>query len=1127
MTGPSRSPKAVLPLLGMPWAIASLRVSFGVSGVGRMEFRILGPLEVKNRAGRVKPGGAKLQSLLGALLLRANEVVSARRLIDELWGESPPATAGKLVQGYVCHLRKALGGSVIVTRAGGYLVRVDAGELDAARFQRLAAEGATFLDVDPARAAQRLREALALWRGSVLEGLELYGSASHERQRWAEQRLAVVEQRIEAELALGRHAALVGELRALVAEHPYRENMRRQLMLALYKAGRQAEALAVYRDGRRVLARELGLELGEPLRELELRILRHDPALGAPARPGLHPPLPAADPAAAPADARRRRPALVTLLTGVVAAAVCVPVIASDEGRSGPGEQVAAVAGNSVAVVDPGSGRLVADVRLGTGPADVTAASRAVWVTNPDSATVTRIDRATRTVRQTIRVGDGPSAIAAGAGAIWVANGLRGTVSRIDSTTNDVVQTIAVGNGPSGIAVGYGSVWVANRDDHTVSQIDPSSGKARIVEAGYGPIDVAAGLGAIWVTSEPDGKVVKIDPITGRVVDTANVGRGPGAITVGAGAVWVANVVDGTVSRIDPAETRVTRVIPVGEGPAGVTASGGSVWVTSEFGHMLSRLDPVTGAPLRVIQIGGRPAGIAATPEGLFVAVRPAGGAHRGGTFTALMGVAAPPGSIDPAVSFDTVTSGLLSMAYDGLTAFRRAGGTEGTELVPDLAASIPQPANAGRSYTFVLRPAIRYSTGELVRAADFRRGLERMFELRSPAAYEYTAIIGARGCTHRPSRCDLSSGIVTDDRARTVTFRLTRPDLELPDKLALTAAAPVPPSAPFRATGHHPLPATGAYMIASYARGRQLRFVRNPRFRTWSLAARPAGYPDQLIFYYGAYRPRQLRAVITGQADFVWAPPANLARLRPLYPSRVHSNIRLGAWYVFLNTRLPPFNNIRVRRAVSYAIDRHGLVQAAGGPLGAQPTCQILPPNFPGYRRYCPYRHDLAQARRLVAASGTRGMPVVVWSPSSAMFVMSPIVSALNALGYRARLNVDDDEILNHHEIQAGPHTWFSDYPAAADFAPLYSCRSPALANPAHFCDSAIEQAVHRALGLEPTDPRAANDLWAQIDRMVTDRAPYVPLLNPRRMDFVSARVGNYQFSPQWGTLFDQLWVR
>jgi peptide/nickel transport system substrate-binding protein len=242
-----------------------------------------------------------------------------------------------------------------------------------------------------------------------------------------------------------------------------------------------------------------------------------------------------------------------------------------------------------------------------------------------------------------------------------------------------------------------------------------------------------------------------------------------------------------------------------------------------------------------------------------------------------------------------------------------------------------------------------------------------------------------------------------------------------------------------------------------------------------------------------------------------------------------MHVNARLGVWYVFLNTSLPPFDDLRVRRAVNYAVDRRAFARTAGGPLGGEPTCQILPPSFPGYRRYCPYRRDLAKAKRLVASSGTRDTTVVVWATSSTAFIVSPIVSALKALGYRARLKVADYQAWEHDQVQVGVHSWYADYPAAANFAPLFSCRAAgvAVSNPAQFCDPTVERMIERALDLGPTDLPAANDLWARIDRMVTDRAPYVPLLNPRRVEYVSERVGNYQFNPQLGTLFDQLWVR
>jgi predicted ATPase/DNA-binding SARP family transcriptional activator len=248
-----------------------------------LEFCLLGPLEVKRDGVVVGLGGARPQGLLAVLLLNANRVVLTERLIDELWGERPPRTARAALQGYVARLRHALGeGSteVLVTEPGGYRLRVAPGAFDLERFEGLlrAARRAA-VDGDHAVACKRLREGLSLWRGPPLADLAFESSAGLEVSRLEEARLDALEERIDADLALGRDAQLVGELQALVAQHPLRERFRAQLMLALYRAGRQADALDAYRDARRVLVEELGIEPGSELRELEHAILAQDPGL--------------------------------------------------------------------------------------------------------------------------------------------------------------------------------------------------------------------------------------------------------------------------------------------------------------------------------------------------------------------------------------------------------------------------------------------------------------------------------------------------------------------------------------------------------------------------------------------------------------------------------------------------------------------------------------------------------------------------------------------------------------------------------------------------------------------------------------------------------------------------------
>jgi YVTN family beta-propeller protein len=223
------------------------------------------------------------------------------------------------------------------------------------------------------------------------------------------------------------------------------------------------------------------------------------------------------------------------------------------------------------------------------------------------------------------------------------------------------------------------------------------------------------------VTSSGDGKALGVDPKTGSVLDSVGVGRAPAAIATTREAVWIVNAVDGTVSRIDPQAAAVKATIPVEEGLSDIAAGPGGVWVAGEQKGSINRIDPRTNQVSNTISIGSTPVGVAVDPNGIFVAVRPAAGAHRGGTLTFVNPGWYDPGSLDPAVSFSNV----LNLTNDGLTAFKRVGGRESTQIVPDLATSLPEPGNAGRTYTFRLRKGIRYSTGQLVQAGDIRRALE------------------------------------------------------------------------------------------------------------------------------------------------------------------------------------------------------------------------------------------------------------------------------------------------------------------------------------------------------------------------------------------------------------------
>lgn len=250
-----------------------------------MEFRVLGPLEAWGGVRQVELGGPRQRALLAILLLRSKEVVSRAAIVDELWGGRPPPGAAHSLDTYVHRLRRSLADVAeprLETRYGGYRLRVEPGELDLERFVLLADEGRVLLGQgDSAGALERLRAALAEWRGRPLAGLESEPFAALEINRLDELRLGATEDRIDAELALGRHDALVSELLVLTERNPLRERLHAQLMLAFYRAGRQADALAVYRSAHRRLADDLGLQPGPALRALQRDILRQAPALGA------------------------------------------------------------------------------------------------------------------------------------------------------------------------------------------------------------------------------------------------------------------------------------------------------------------------------------------------------------------------------------------------------------------------------------------------------------------------------------------------------------------------------------------------------------------------------------------------------------------------------------------------------------------------------------------------------------------------------------------------------------------------------------------------------------------------------------------------------------------------------
>ena len=946
--------------------------------------------------------------------------------------------------------------------------------LDAALFQDGLTAGRAALEAGRyAEAAGTLREALDLWRGGVLADLADYAFTRPEAARLQELRLAALEARIDADMALGRHATLTAELEQLVNEHPLREGLHGQFMLALYRCGRQAEALAAYRRAHDQLADELGIDPGERLRRLHTGILTQDPSLdedggraATTAGHRAHTGKPAVEPQPALPIAdhhqqvRRRRGTRSLLAIGTVLAIVVVAAIGAVARPWARGP--AGLPGSAVGLIGSAGGQAGAAVNVDS-PAGLAYGDGSVWAVDSADGTVSRINPVTHAVVQQITVGSAPSAVTITGGNVWVANSGDGTVSQINAAAGRVVQTIIVGNIPVAIASGRSGVWVANEGDGTVDRIDPATGTVtrKSVQVGARPDGIAVGADAVWVANGEDGTVTEIDPASGQPSGPLPVGSGPAGIAVTPAAVWVANSLDLTVSKIDPVTDRVIDTIPVGDGPASIVAAGNSVWVSDQFDATLDRIDPHTDRVIRTIHLGSSPQGIVMAGPAPWVAVRPfAAASHRGGTLTEVNYYLPVP---DPELADNPASSSALATAYDGLVVLRRSGGVPGLTLVPDLATTLPRPADGGTAYTFTLRPRIRYSNGTLLRASDFRRGIQRQLSFGASPGY-YEGILGAPACHRHPQRCDLSAGIVTDDTADTVTFHLSRPDPDFLDKLALPTAAPAPPGTPSRAMNRAPfLPGTGPYMISQYRPNVSFTLVRNPFFRQWSYAAQPAGYPSVIRYDLVYATSKEESAVISGRADLVQLDEDDQS-LAVQYPARVHLGLKLSTFYIVLNTNQPPFTNIKARQAVNYAIDRARLIQfsqLAPGQITA--TCQMLPADFPGHHSYCPYTAgaqdggwhapDMAKARQLVRESRTTNVPVTIWATNDTptQAGASYLVRLLRALGYRARLHTVSFSQFNveidnpHLKIQmAWAQGWIADYPAPSTFfGPVLSCRS------------------------------------------------------------------------------------
>jgi DNA-binding SARP family transcriptional activator len=603
-----------------------------------MEFGVLGPLLVMRDGEQLRLGGVKQVALLAVLLFRANQVVPTSALIDLLWDNDPPPTAQKTVQVFISRIRRELGAdamSILATQGNGYVLRVVSGRLDLTRAEALAAAGRAAVAMDPDSAAKDLRAALELWRGEPLSDIATEPFAQAVIPRLEELRLSILEDRLAADLAAGRHAQVVGELRQLIVQHPLRERVHSHLMVALYRSGRQGESLEVYRQLRTRLATELALEPGPELRQLEQKVLAQDPALDQP--PETASPAATLTPAKLPSAERPApSPALMTTrqaprqwrwlaTTAAVAVALVLGAVVVVTMRRGPAAEppVGATRANSIVVISADGAKVDSDIPVAAGPGPLVVADGDVWVGNTADHTIAQISLPSGRLVRTYGLSDAPLSLTALGDQIWIGNSFDGTLSRIlapyrqlsapfypgptikgllavaadatdlwvglsnsqlvrlDPDSLRVSASIHMPGQVKGITVVAGVPWTIQFTGNHVERLDRENRTARTAAALRGsPEAIASGLGSVWVATVQPNVLWRLSALTGRVLSSKRLQDTPTALAVGAGAAWVAEGSQGILERISTSDQLPLAAIDIGHDISGIAVTSGSVYLS-------------------------------------------------------------------------------------------------------------------------------------------------------------------------------------------------------------------------------------------------------------------------------------------------------------------------------------------------------------------------------------------------------------------------------------------------------------------------------------------------------------------------------------------------------------------
>ena len=832
-------------------------------------------------------------------------------------------------------------------------------------------------------------------------------------------------------------------------------------------------------------------------------------------------------------SSRSRLPVVALALGAAVLGAVLLAVFLVRGGTHGPPP----LAGNELAVIDPASGRVSAEIPVGARPGAVTSASGSLWVGNQDDGTISRVDPQTLRVTRSLPVGGTPTGLAASGNAVWalVADPGRPTVvaRRVDVRYDVITRSVALPNFVAGdggsLAASGKALWVAPSSG-LLTKLDAASGKVvEQVDPEAGPAGVAAGNGGIWLTDSFANTLTRIDRVGRRRV--VPVGPGPGGVAVGAGAVWVADALGDDLTRVDPSSLRVTARIPVGKAPTDVAVGAGSVWVANSLDGTVTRIDPAGGRVTATITVGGSPQSVAVADGRVWVTVQPAVLASRS--------VPASGGVAHLNAQGDGFSQGISPALWQiqyatcaDLVNYPDVSGPAGGRLVPELAAAPPTHSPDGRTFTFAIRKGFRFSppsnqavTAQTV-AYSIERGLSPKLSGKDPGPL--SIVEGATAFAQ--GKASRLTGITV--RGNRLIVRLTVPLAE-PDLLwrlqEYTCVVPI--GTPFDSSVRAlDLPSAGPYYVKSEVPGQGVVLVRNPNYS----GDRPH-HLDEIDLTLGVSRQKTVSEIEAGTVDFAadGVPRSDAARLAALYGPGSPA-ARKGAQQYFvdplaeldflvLNTHRPLFRSAALRRAVSYAVDRRALVRL-GDPVtqrGLRLTDQYLPPGMPGYRRVdlYPTTPDLGAAKQL-AGSGSRRAVLVTCNEPQCLRPAQVVKHDLKPLGIDVQVKAVDSNsyfrrvFANNPPYDIAIMGWIADGPDPSDFLNtlLEGTLLPTLTDPGFRRRLAAAERLsgpRRYLAYEALDAAIAKTA-----------APWVAYGNAVDHDFFSARIGCQVYHPITGVV-------